>query len=87
MSKSIEIGARTIVEVAQCRVFSDRMVDVARALDLPQPCFADVLCASLASLAEMNGADAASRLQALDAYHEAARAHLLNLMTHGQVRQ
>lgn len=87
MSGGIEVGPRSPIEVARCKAFSDQMCDLAAALNLSQPCFADVICASLASLADLNGADPAARLQALDAYHAVARKHLINLMTHGQVPQ
>jgi hypothetical protein len=87
MSKDVAIGARSIVEVAQCRVFSERMVDIARKIDLPQHCLADVICASLASLADLNGADPAERLHALDSYYAAAKTHLLNIMTQGAQKQ
>jgi hypothetical protein len=87
MSKDITIGARSMEEVAQCRVFSDRMVDIMRKINLPEHCFADVLCASLAILAELKGADPAERVQALDSYCAAAKTHLLNLMTQGAQKQ
>ena len=84
---NIDVGPRDVIELAQCRVFSARMCELVRAMDLPSACFADVLCASLASIAEIHGSDPASRMQALDAYHAVARKQLQNLMTQGAAKQ
>ena len=80
---TLQIGPRNVAEVDKCRAFSDGVLDLAKRLNVPVHCFADVLCVSQAALADMDGLDPIAKLQRLEALQAATKAHLINLMTGG----